>query len=131
MKAIQARLPIDLLAMEKWAKDHGWFVGLSGKNQVLGGKVRLTKEGLRTDFEPEKLVARSLLDKPEAFRGEAIYLLVCDDPFVNQVCGDGHSSSRPPPRGTSRGPSPRGCAGPSTTRSTTLLGVASTTRPSS
>ena len=89
VKAIQARRPVDLLAMERWVKDHGWHVGLSGKNQVLGGKIRLTHEGLRTDFEPEKLVARSLLDKPEAFRGEAIYLLVCDDPFVNSVTGDG------------------------------------------
>jgi len=87
--AIQARKPVDLLAMERWAKDHGVYIGLSGKNQVLGGKCRLTKEKLRTDFPPEKLVARSLLDKPEAFRGEALYLLVCDDPFVNGVTGDG------------------------------------------
>ncbi len=87
--AIRARLPVDLQAMERWAKDHGLFVGLSGKNQILGGKARLTTEGLLSNFEPEKLVARSLLDKPEAFRGGTLRLLVVDDPFVNAVTGDG------------------------------------------
>ena len=89
VKAIQAKRPVDLLAMERWARSNGLFIGLSGKNQVLGGKVRLTTEGLTTDFAPEKLVARSLLDKPEAFRGGILRLLVCDDPFVNGVTGDG------------------------------------------
>ena len=89
VKAVQARIPVDLLAMERWAREHGLFIGLSGKNQILGGKARLTTKGLRTDFEPAKLVARSLLDKPEAFRGGTLTVLVLDDPFVNEVTGEG------------------------------------------
>ena len=63
VKATQARIPVDLKAMERWVRDRGAWIGLSGKNQILGGKARITRDGLRTDFEPEKLVARSLLDK--------------------------------------------------------------------
>ncbi len=51
VKAVQARLPVDLLAMERWVKDHGWYIGLSGKNQVLKGKIRLT--GLHVPVQPE------------------------------------------------------------------------------
>ena len=89
VRAIQARIPVDHFSIERWARARGLWIGLSGKNQVLGGKVRLTKEGLRTDFEPDKLVARSLLDKPEAFQGGTLRVLVTDDPFVNEVTGDG------------------------------------------
>jgi hypothetical protein len=38
-----------------------------GENQVLGGKVRIASEGIVSDFEPEKLLARSLLDKLGTF----------------------------------------------------------------
>lgn len=60
--------------------------------------MRLTREGLTTDFSPEKLVARSLLDKPEAFRGGTLRvplrkigggewgMLRCD--YVRWVRGD-------------------------------------------
>lgn len=89
VRAVQARLPVDLQAIERWVRDHGLWIGLTGKNQVLGGKVRLATEGIVSDFEPEKLLARSLLDKPEAFQGEALYILVVDDPFVDAVTGDG------------------------------------------
>jgi len=89
VRAVQARAPVDLQAIERWTRDRGLFIGLTGKNQVLGGKVRLATEGIVSDFEPEKLLARSLLDKPDAFRGEAIRLLVVDDPFVDAVTGDG------------------------------------------
>lgn len=89
VRAVQARAPIDLQAIERWTRDRGLYIGLTGKNQVLGGKVRLATEGIVSDFEPEKLLARSLLDKPDAFRGEAIRLLVVDDPFVDAVTGDG------------------------------------------
>ncbi len=89
VRAIQARTPVDHFAIERWARARGLWIGLSGKNQILGGKARLTTEGLLTDFEPNKLVARSLLDKPEAFRGGTLRVLVTDDPFVNQVTGDG------------------------------------------
>ena len=89
MHAIQARIPVDHLSIERWARARKLWIGLSGKNQVLGGKVRLTTKGLRTDFEPNKLVARSLLDKPDAFRGGTLRVLVTDDPFVNRVTGDG------------------------------------------
>lgn len=87
--AIQARLPVDLQAMERWVREQGQWIGLSGKNQVLGGKARLATEGIVSDFEPEKLLARSLLDKPEAFRGPTLRILVVDDPFVDAVTGDG------------------------------------------
>lgn len=73
VRAIQARLPIDLQTIERWVRDRGLFIGLTGKNQVLGGKVRLATEGIVSDFEPEKLLARSLLDKPEAFQGAALH----------------------------------------------------------
>lgn len=89
VRAIQARIPVDHLAIERWARDRDLYVGLSGKSPIAGGKARLTREGLVTDFEPNKLVARSLLDKPEAFRGGILRVLVCDDPFVNAVTGDG------------------------------------------
>jgi hypothetical protein len=87
--AIHARLPVDLKAIERWARDRDSWIGLSGKNQLLGGKARITRTGLRTDFEPEKLVARSLLEKPEAFTGPTLRVLVVDDPFVDEVTGDG------------------------------------------
>lgn len=74
VSAVRARIPVDLQAMERWARDHGLFIGLSGKNQVLGGKARLTTEGIVSNFEPEKLVARSLLHKPDAFRGGTLRL---------------------------------------------------------
>lgn len=89
VRAVKARVPVDLLAIERWVRDRGLWIGLSGKNQVLGGKVRLATEGILSDFEPEKLLARSLLDKPEAFRGGTLRLLVVDDPFVDAVTGDG------------------------------------------
>ncbi len=89
VRAIQARHPVDLLSVERWVRGHGQWIGLTGKNQVLGGKVRLATEGILSDFQPEKLLARSLLDKPEAFRGETLRLLVVDDPFVDAVTGDG------------------------------------------
>ena len=56
------------LLIERWVRDRGLWIGLSGKNQVLGGKVRLATHGILSDFEPEKLPARSLPDKPEAFK---------------------------------------------------------------
>ena len=89
VRAIQARHPVDLLALERWVRGHGLFIGLTGKQQALGGKVRLATEGILSDFEPEKLLARSLLDKPQAFRGGTLRLLVVDDPFVDAVTGDG------------------------------------------
>jgi hypothetical protein len=89
VRAVQARLPVDLQAIERWVREHGLWIGLTGKNQVLGGKVRLANEGIVSNFEPEKLLARSLLEKPEAFQGKAIRLLVVDDPFVDAVTGDG------------------------------------------
>lgn len=89
VRAIQARRPVDLQAMEAWTRGQGLWVGLSGKNQLLGGKARLAHAGIRTDFPPEKLVARSLLDKPDAFRGEHLWMLVVDDPFLDEVTGDG------------------------------------------
>lgn len=89
VRAVQARRPVDLAAIERWVRERGLWIGLSGKNQVLGGKVRLATEGIVSDFEPEKLLARSLLDKPEAFRGPTLRLLVVDDPFVDGVTGDG------------------------------------------
>lgn len=89
VRAIQARHPVDLLAIERWVRGHGQWIGLTGKQQVLGGKVRLASAGILSDFEPEKLLARSLLDKPEAFRGGTLKLLVVDDPFVDAVTGDG------------------------------------------
>lgn len=60
---------MDLRSVEWWARGHGQWIGLTGKNQAIGGKVRLATEGILSDFQPEKLLARSLLDKPDAFRG--------------------------------------------------------------
>ncbi len=75
-----------------------------GPDELFGGKEQVIEgifdrlQALETDFAPEKLVARSLLDKPEAFRGGHLMLLVCDDPFVNAVTGGrsrrAHSSGR-------------------------------------
>jgi len=69
VRATQARHPVDLRSVEWWARGHGQWIGLTGKNQAIGGKVRLATEGILSDFQPEKLLARSLLDKPDAFRG--------------------------------------------------------------
>ncbi len=89
VRAVQARHPVDLQAVERWVRNHGLWIGLGGKNQALGGRVRLATAGITSDFEPEKLLARSLLDKPEAFRGGMLKILVVDDPYVDAVTGDG------------------------------------------
>jgi len=89
VRSLQARLPVDLQAIERWVRDRGLWIGLGGKNQALGGRVRIAKEGIVSDFPPEKLLARSLLDKPEAFRGGMLKILVVDDPFLDAVTGDG------------------------------------------
>src|SRR5690242_18781591 len=46
VRAVQARRPVDLLSVERWVRGHGQWIGLTGKNQVLGGKVRLATEGI-------------------------------------------------------------------------------------
>ncbi len=89
VRSVQARLPVDLQAVERWVRDRGLWIGLGGKNQALGGRVRLATEGITSNFPPAKLLARSLLDKPEAFRGGMLKILVVNDPFVDAVTGDG------------------------------------------
>lgn len=52
VRAVQARLPVDLQAVERWVRDHGLWIGLGGKNQALGGRVRLAVTMRYAHFAP-------------------------------------------------------------------------------